>query len=358
MGELKQFPSNWLIGQDYDPNQHFFQIVRFDKKTQKNVSTDYLNVQNRLIWFIRDQRMLIAQDFAKTTYVILTELIELDREKGWAHFRTYVRDVLGNEATMYGSESIVDFNDYIEKASTKSLGRALLLLGYGTAFADELDEGERPVDAPVTRPAQPTPIRTAAPVTEEVTEKQYPMQRPPVAPSARGTGATDKQKFGIRNLCRSLKRAEPEDLDAISFADASELMGVLSAAMDAKRNGTAPVEETPPLNPAQILNKFMSDNKVSELPIHLYCARPQHNIKRHTIEGQAQLAADLQTPEATAEIKLLQWAHQKPFKIADIDTFMQQESIATYVEFFQIFKAASPDDQSLIIEALTTLARP
>ena len=72
---------------------------------------------------------------ATTSFVIRTELVEQDREAGYAHFKTYERDVMGNEATMYGSESAKDFGDYAEKASTKSLGRALLALGYGTAFA-------------------------------------------------------------------------------------------------------------------------------------------------------------------------------------------------------------------------------
>lgn len=53
---------------------------------------------------------------------------------------------------MYGSEAAKDFPDFAEKASTKSLGRALLALGYGTAAAQELDEGERVVDTPQERP--------------------------------------------------------------------------------------------------------------------------------------------------------------------------------------------------------------
>src|SRR5689334_24762927 len=135
------YPGNWRIAADYDPNQHLMNLK----------GRDYLNVQNRLLWFIRDQRDFIVRGLATTSYVVRTELVEQDREAGFAHFKTYVRDVLGNEATMYGSESAKDFADYAEKASTKSLGRALLALGYGTAFAPEMDEGERVVDSPVER---------------------------------------------------------------------------------------------------------------------------------------------------------------------------------------------------------------
>jgi hypothetical protein len=62
---------------------------------------DYLNVQNRLLWFIRDQRAFISGGLARVPYVIQTELVELDREAGFAHFKTYVRDVLGNESIMW-----------------------------------------------------------------------------------------------------------------------------------------------------------------------------------------------------------------------------------------------------------------
>jgi len=111
MAETKQtFPSNWQINQDFDPNDHIIQLK----------GRDYLNVQSRLLWFIRDQRALIVAGLAQMSYVIQTELVEMDRTNGWAHFKTHVRDVLGNEATMYGSESVKDFGDFAEKASSAS----------------------------------------------------------------------------------------------------------------------------------------------------------------------------------------------------------------------------------------------
>jgi hypothetical protein len=214
----KRFPANWLIAQDYNPNDHLMNLK----------GKDYLNVQNRLIWFIRDQRALIAAGLATASYVVRTELVEQDREAGWAHFKTYVRDVLGNEATMYGSESIKDFPDYAEKASTKSLGRALLALGYGAGSAPELDEGERVVDSPVARPsvARPRP-----------TEGQ-PVRREPVpatggAPAGTtGTGgereqpATEQQLVSIRKLSVALGKPEPES--TLTFAQARQAIAQLS----------------------------------------------------------------------------------------------------------------------------------
>ncbi|HZC07512.1 MAG TPA: hypothetical protein VE338_17895 [Ktedonobacterales bacterium] len=224
------FPSNWMIAPDFDPNDHLMNLK----------GRDYLNVQSRLLWFIRDQRALIAAGLAREPYVVRTELIELDREVGWAHFKTVARDVLGNESVMYGSESAKDFADYIEKASTKSLGRALLGLGYGTAFAPEMDEGDRVVDAPVDRRSAsqrragaPSTAASTAPRRQSVI-REAPVQEP--AAVERGgavtgvTGdepaATEQQQVSIRKLCEALRRPEPEG--ELTYAQARQLITQLS----------------------------------------------------------------------------------------------------------------------------------
>ncbi len=221
------FPSNWMIAPDFDPNDHLMNLK----------GRDYLNVQSRLLWFIRDQRALIAAGLAREPYVVRTELIELDREAGWAHFKTVARDVLGNESVMYGSEAAKDFTDYIEKASTKSLGRALLGLGYGTAFAPEMDEGERVVDAPVDRRAstqrRATTAASTAPRRQSVI-REAPVQEPAAeerpARAASATSdepaATEQQQVSIRKLCEALRRPEPEG--ELTYAQARQLITQLS----------------------------------------------------------------------------------------------------------------------------------
>lgn len=225
------FPANWHIASNFDPNDHLMQLK----------GRDYLNVQNRLLWFIRDQRSFISSGLARVPYVIRTELVEMDREAGWAHFKTYVRDVLGNETTMYGSEAAKDFGDYAEKASTKSLGRALLALGYGTAFAPEMDEGERVVDAPVDRkrmaqrvvmeqraPVAEAPVRSGANDAPASREKSAPTPaRAPVATAAAGPQATEQQMRSIQKLCEAL--GKPEPTGELSNSDARELISQLSA---------------------------------------------------------------------------------------------------------------------------------
>ena len=47
-----KYPSNWRIAADYDPNQHLMNLK----------GRDYLNVQNRLLWFIREPPCECAVD--------------------------------------------------------------------------------------------------------------------------------------------------------------------------------------------------------------------------------------------------------------------------------------------------------
>lgn len=115
----------------FDPNSHLI--------TLKGKS--YLPVQWRLVW--------LREQFPHGT--ISTEIVHLDLEKGLAVFKAHVEDGIGGIGEGHGSESRADFGDFLEKAETKALGRALAALGFGTQFASELEEGERIVDSPVER---------------------------------------------------------------------------------------------------------------------------------------------------------------------------------------------------------------
>ena len=98
----------------------------------------YLQVMWRLVWF-REEKPLWSID---------TKLEQLTDNH--AVFSAKISDENGmQKASGYGSESVKDFRDFIEKAETKAIGRALAMLGYGTQFAPELDEEERIVDSPV-----------------------------------------------------------------------------------------------------------------------------------------------------------------------------------------------------------------
>ena len=105
---------------------------------------DYLQVAWRLVWFREDH-----PDWSISTAII-------ENNEDHAIFRALISDENGSQkSTGHGSESKRDFGDFLEKAETKAVGRALAMLGYGTQFAaDELDEGERIVDSPIDRTNQ------------------------------------------------------------------------------------------------------------------------------------------------------------------------------------------------------------
>lgn len=115
----------------FDPNAHMMKLK----------GKDYLQVMWRLVWFREDH----------PDWSIDANILEADADH--AVFKATICDENGvQKCSGHGSESKKDFGDYLEKAETKAVGRALAMLGYGTQFtATELDEGERIVDSPVDR---------------------------------------------------------------------------------------------------------------------------------------------------------------------------------------------------------------
>lgn len=113
---------------------------------------EYLQVADRLIWFREEH----------PDWQIVTAIMSVDDK------RCIVQAMICNEkgerrASAHKCEDQKHFPDYIEKAETGAIGRALALCGYGTQFcADDLDEKERLADAPraVTplRPPSAKPI--------------------------------------------------------------------------------------------------------------------------------------------------------------------------------------------------------
>jgi hypothetical protein len=144
----------------FNPNDHIIQIPN------KGGKADYLPVQWRLVWFrelcpqgtIETQEISVdlTTEFEGESYVWNADKKRsekvLKRAPGYARFRAVIHDGKGGFATATKTERGVDFPDFVEKAETGAVGRALAMLGYGTQFAqEELDEEHRIVDAPVER---------------------------------------------------------------------------------------------------------------------------------------------------------------------------------------------------------------
>lgn len=104
---------------------------------------DYLMVAYRIQWF----------NEANTNFTVHTEPVLVNDDQTIFRATISVYDKEGKpikSATATKRETKKDFPDHTEKAETGAIGRALLMLGYGTQFAlSDLDEGGRIVDAPV-----------------------------------------------------------------------------------------------------------------------------------------------------------------------------------------------------------------
>ena len=133
------------MGEDvktFDPSKYLTEYKRRSKQddgSYREVKTDYLPVKARILWF-RDEH---------PDGVIDTDCVAHD--ENFALFKAMIDIPNGGMAVAWGSETKADWKDYIEKAETKAVGRALAALGYGTQFAAELSEGDV-VDSPVVRP--------------------------------------------------------------------------------------------------------------------------------------------------------------------------------------------------------------
>lgn len=180
---------------------------------------DYLEVKWRVYW-LRTQH---------PDAIISTELIS--HESNVAVFKAMVSIPGGGSSTGWGSEGYDDFRDYLEKAETKALGRALAALGFGTQFTPDFDfaEGqEKVVDAPVRMARQ----RQLVDLTEErrthVAERQ---------------SMTDRQMSFIRQMARE-KGLSEQAVDE----QASELYGKRFDQLD-RRDASSFIERLKTIEP-------------------------------------------------------------------------------------------------------------
>ncbi len=114
----------------FDPGRHLTKVS----------GSDYLEVKWRLVWL----RSVHPDAVVETDLVNHVDQL--------AVFRARVSIPGGGSATGWGTEGPDDFRDYIEKAETKAIGRALAALGFGTQFCPDFDFGaaaDRVVDSPI-----------------------------------------------------------------------------------------------------------------------------------------------------------------------------------------------------------------
>ncbi len=101
----------------------------------------YLPARRRVQWFRGEH----------PDWSLDVSYLHLDWEGGVAVARAEVRDPSGVlVAVGHKSETRTGFRDFVEKAETGAVARALALAGYGTEDALELDEGDHVADGPVS----------------------------------------------------------------------------------------------------------------------------------------------------------------------------------------------------------------
>jgi hypothetical protein len=149
----------------FRPEDHIMTI----KSSQGNKA--YLPVQWRLVWFRGQcpngsiETEMIHLDLDRETEEETREWNDAQKRyetviktgKGIAIFRAVVKDGNGGIATGTKTEKAAAFGDFIEKAETGAIGRALAGLGYGTQFAgDEIEDRQEKQQKKQQRPGYAT----------------------------------------------------------------------------------------------------------------------------------------------------------------------------------------------------------
>lgn len=172
---------------------------------------EYLPVAARLIWFREDH----------PDWTIQTKPVEINVEKFFAVFHAEIIDREGKViATGTKHENVKGFADYIEKAETGSIGRALAVAGYGTQFAPELEEGDRFADSP--RESSGVQVSDnhchgeGCGVELTNSQKQYSMQHfgEPLCPSCQKKAQNKDQKQPSVNEAIEQRQALTRDINA------------------------------------------------------------------------------------------------------------------------------------------------
>ncbi|MBV9231513.1 MAG: hypothetical protein JOZ18_19550 [Chloroflexi bacterium] len=223
----------------FNPNDYVIQIK------SKDGFRDYLPVQWRLVWF----RTAFPQGTIETEILHLdidreteeeVEVWDSEKEqhekitkhgKGFVIYKATVKDGKGGVATGTKMEKAASFGDWLEKAETGAIGRALAALGFGTQFAPELNEEHRIVDSPVARNDSSTSSsgRSYRPAVGSSTGRTNGNGSSAVAVQDPNAAITEQQLTSIHKLCDFLGKPEPDNVSSISFAAAKKLIQQLTA---------------------------------------------------------------------------------------------------------------------------------
>ena len=143
----KAGPSSDVYISIFNPNKYMLKLPKTKKVKMPNgqvrweqTEADYLPVAARIAWFRREH----------PDWSIITKTIDAANKA--IVMKAVIKDASGRIiATARKRETEIGFPDYIEKAETGAIGRALALCGYGTLQAPDFDEQERLADTPIEK---------------------------------------------------------------------------------------------------------------------------------------------------------------------------------------------------------------
>lgn len=203
----------------FDPSEHLLNIGT-DKKPRMYLETKY-----RLVW-LREEHPeaeisteILHLDLDKEVSAEVSEWDDVQRKsvkvikhgKGMVIFKATIKLPNGAIGTGTKMQNAAEFGEWLEKAETGAIGRALSGLGYGTAATDEMSEGEgRVVDAPVDR------------------KPSYDPDKP----------CTGSQVTTIQKLQRELGMSEIANAEGLTFGDCAAMLQDLSKRLQQRRKAS------------------------------------------------------------------------------------------------------------------------
>jgi hypothetical protein len=166
------------MGEKFNPNEHLRTLTR--RKKVKDATGEhwieenhsYLDCKWRIIWF----RNIYPEGFIQT--------VETEVNERFARIEATAFDkdpAQGGKKLGMGRRCVLssDFKDYVEKAETQAIGRALAVAGFGTQFCEEFDEEDSLADAPVEQRKQD---KHSAPTATSTATSTASAAAPPIKP--------------------------------------------------------------------------------------------------------------------------------------------------------------------------------
>jgi hypothetical protein len=189
---LEPVPATPPTAKRFDPRQHLINLR----------GKPYLPVAARLLWLNHDCKL---EGWA---YTIETEFLSLEAESAIARAVVTIYGADGQlvkKASGTKSQTKKQFNDFLEKSETSSVGRALGMLGFGTEFDDEFDEtapangAARAVDTPQTPKNQRSSMQknTAVKNTAPRNTRANSISNAPLEPSNTPLEQLDQNPDGL-----------------------------------------------------------------------------------------------------------------------------------------------------------------